>query len=304
MIVALIDNGSLEPAAHRNLRTVAAALSARVGVNVAAVSWKHSDRIPPRAFLGAATGDLIASIDGAAPIEARSDSPNGAWTLAPFIRAQVALGQRDFLFVPFFISAQGAIGSALRGDLEKLRAELGHFEFAFADSLAARGALPEIVAARICETILDKNLSRPAVIIVDHGGPSAVSAALRDQIAASVRVLVSPEIGPLAAASMEGGEHAHNRPLLADALALPAFARGDVVIAPLFLSPGRHAGPNGDLARIARAASPEPVERAAGRATPLRCHFTELVGTHPAVIDTLAAALRDALTPTPTSLSA
>ena len=46
MIVALIDNGSLDPAAHRNLRAVARALTARAGVTVHAVSWKHSDRIP------------------------------------------------------------------------------------------------------------------------------------------------------------------------------------------------------------------------------------------------------------------
>ncbi len=273
MIVALIDNGSLEPAAQHNLRAVAAALSVRVGRTVEAVSWKHSDRIP------------AATLDGAR-----------AWTLAPWVRAHLANGQRDFLFVPFFISAQGAIGSSLRGDLEKLRVELGHFEFAFADSLAARGALPAIVAARVCETILDKNLSRPAVIVVDHGGPSALSAALRDQIAASVRVLLGPEIGPLGAASMEGAEHAHNRPLLADALARPTFERGEVVIAPLFLSPGRHAGANGDLAQIARTA--------ADRATPLRCHFTALVGTHPAVLDTLAAALRDALASASIPLSA
>src|SRR5687768_18363574 len=89
MIVALIDNGSLEPAAHRNLRAVAAALSARTGVNVHAVSWKHSDRIAP------------AALDGAP-----------AWTLAAFVRSLTTLGQREFVFVPFFVSAQGAIGSA------------------------------------------------------------------------------------------------------------------------------------------------------------------------------------------------
>ncbi|MBI5771991.1 MAG: hypothetical protein HZA93_29730, partial [Verrucomicrobia bacterium] len=55
MIVALIDNGSLEAAAHQNLRAVAAALSGRVGVTVHAVSWKHSDRIPVGSLALAAT---------------------------------------------------------------------------------------------------------------------------------------------------------------------------------------------------------------------------------------------------------
>lgn len=264
MIVALIDNGSLEPAAHRNLRAVAAALSARAGVPVDAVSWKHSDRIS------------LTALDG-----------TPAWTLGPWVRTRVMAGQRDFLFVPFFISAQGAIGSALRADLEKLSSQLAGLTFAFTDGLAARHALAAIVAARIRETIAAQKLVQPPVIVVDHGGPSSASATLRDEIAMHVRASLGPEIRSLAAASMEG---AHG-PLFADTLASPAFARGDVVIAPLFLSPGRHAGPHGDLARLAGPAR-------------VRCHFTELIGTHPATVETLAAALRDALTSTPARLSA
>src|SRR4029077_19411950 len=127
-------------------------------------------------------------------------------------------------------------------------------------------------------------------------GPSPASAALRDQVAANVRALVGPEMGPLVAASMAAADHAHNRPLFADVLAATGFDRDDVVVAPLFLSPGRHAGANGDLAQIARAAE--------DRTTPLRCHFTELVGTHPSAIETLPAALRDALAATANPISA
>lgn len=276
MIVALIDNGSLEPAATRNLRAVAAALSVSAGLTVHAVSWKHSDRLP------------AADLDGVRAV-----------TLASFVRTQLAQGERDFLFVPFFVSAQGAIGSALRADLEKIARESDSgsfgFSFTFTDGLAARGAIAEIVAARIRETITtlavraphQPPVTRPSVIVVDHGGPSPASATLRDQLAAEVRTLLGSEVGPLTAASMEGAEHAHNRPLLADALAAPGFDRGDVVIAPLFLSPGRHAGPKGDLAQIARAAETS--------LSTLRCHFTELVGTHPRAAGVLAEALRAAL---------
>lgn len=264
MIIALIDNGSLEPAATRNLRAVAAALFERTGIVVEPVSWKHSDRI------------AAALLDGVP-----------ASTLAAWARAQVARGEREFLFVPFFISAQGAIGSALRDDLEKLAMELGGFSFAFTDGLAARGVLADIVAARVRETLAAKKLSRPAVVVVDHGGPSRASAALRDSVAADVRTLLDGEISSLAAASMEGT----HGPLLADQLAAPGFAGGDVVVAPLFLSPGRHAGPDGDLAQIARAAT-------------TRVHFTELVGTHPAAIDALASALHHALVSPAKSFSA
>lgn len=273
MIVALLDNGSLEPAAHRNLRAVAAALTQRTGVSVRAVSWKHSDRITP---------------------ELLDDTP--AWTLAPFIRAMFALGQREFVFVPFFISAQGAIGSALRADLEKLQRELSlppgsdltaasatpTFDFTFTDGLAARDAIPTIVADRIRTTLAAARLVRPPVIVVDHGGPSATSASLRDELTAAIRDTLESEVGPIAAASMEG----LHPPLLAGQLRAPAFAGRDILIAPLFLSPGRHAGPDGDIARICAAAKAD---------TQTRCHLTDLVGTHPLAVDTLAAALRDTL---------
>jgi sirohydrochlorin ferrochelatase len=270
--IALIDNGSLEPAAHRNLRAAAAGLSNRAGLPVAAVSWRHSDRVPAAAL-------------GGAP----------AWTLAPWVRAQLADGAREFLFVPFFINPQGAIGSALQADLESLARESGGFAFAFTGGLGPtadnpRGALAEIVAARVRETIAAGALRRPAVVVVDHGGPVRASADLRDRVAAETRAELGAAIGPLAAASMEspdGPGFAFNLPLLAQQLGAPGFASGDVVIAPLFLSPGRHAGDRGDLVRIARAAE--------ARSPGLRCHFTGLVGTHPAAIENLGRALSMAI---------
>lgn len=286
MIVALIDNGSLEPAATINLRAVAARLAADAGVPVHAVSWKHSDRIP--------AGQL-------------DDEP--AATLTPWMETQLAAGQTEFLFVPFFISAQGAIGSALRRDLEKLQADSAPFTFTFTGSLASSGVIPRTIAARVRETISLASLEFPRVIVVDHGGPSLASGELRNRIAQEVGSLLLPEPSPLPpppgiddaqlgrrptqcvvnAASMEGEEHAHNHPLLAQQLRSPGFSSGDVVIALLFLSPGRHAGPGGDVAQICAAAEAENPG--------LQCHLTDLVGTHPLALDALSAALQNALSP-------
>ncbi len=251
MIVALVDNGSLAPAAHLNLRTVAAALSTRSGTPVHAVSWKHSDRIPPAAI---------------------EETP--AWTLAPFVRAQVAQGHREFVLLLFFISGQGAIGAGLRLDLEKLQQECGGFEYRLADGLAVPGEVAAIATARIRATIASQSLRTPPVVVVDHGGPSPASAARRDDLAARIRTQLGSEIGLLATASMEG-EHP---PLLADRLRTAEFSGRDVVVSLLFLSPGRHAGPEGDVEEICRA-------------SPARCHLTGLIGTHPAIVDALAAAL-------------
>ena len=271
MKVALVDNGSLEPAAHEALRAAAAAIRAAAGVAVEAVSWRHSDRIAPGLL---------------------QDGP--ARTLAPWVRAEVSAGETEFVLVPFFISPQGAIGSSLRADLGALRASGARFDYSFTAGLADGNVLPWIVSARVREAAAA--LRRPAVVVVDHGGPSGESARVRDRVADEVRSILADEVGPLAAASMEspgGPGFGFNRPLLAEALLAPGFGEGDVVVAPLFLSPGRHAGPGGDLARIAReaqAASPG-----------LRCHFAGLVGAHPLAIAFLADALaRELRAPTRT----
>jgi hypothetical protein len=199
----------------------------------------------------------------------------------------VLAGEREFLFIPFFISAQGAIGSSLRADLDALRGR-ADFEYTVTGGLSEGTVLPTVVSERVRSVA--RPLGRPSVVVVDHGGPSPASAAVRNRVAAEARALLGTEVSLLEAASMEspeGGEYGFNQPLLADLLQRPGFNAGDVVVAPLFLSPGRHAGPGGDLARIAREA-----EAASPR---LRCHFTDLVGSHPAAIACLASALTRAL---------
>ena len=217
MIIALIDNGSLEAASHLRLRALASALSDHTDASVHAVSWKHSDRVPA-ASLGGKPGE----------------------TLAPFVRRHAAAGERSFLFVPFFISPQGAIGSALRSDLETLQQENAEtpFAFTFTPGLADAGVIAQIVAARVRETISVASLDPPPVLVVDHGGPSPASAALRNRLAGDVRALLGSAVLSVTAASMEGGAHAHNHPLLAEALAAlsahtasPPPAHTDVVVA-------------------------------------------------------------------------
>jgi sirohydrochlorin ferrochelatase len=265
MRIALVDNGSLEPAAHRGLRAAAAALSARTGLPVEAVSWRHSDRIP------------AAELDGAP-----------AATLLPWMRARLREETREFVFVPFLVSPRGAIASAIRADLGALRRAAGGFAATFTAGLApAEESLAEIVAARVRETLAARGLARPAVIVVDHGGPARSSAALRDAVAGAVRDRLGAAVAGVAAASMEspaGPDYAFNQPLLAGLLGSPGFGAGEVVIAPLFLAPGRHAGAGGDLEEIAQAAQ--------ARIPGLRCHFTGLLGSHPLAISLLARSLR------------
>jgi sirohydrochlorin ferrochelatase len=262
MRIALVDNGSLEPAAHESLRTAAARLSGRTGAAVEPVSWRHSDRIPAQALGG-----------------------QPAWTLAPWIRACLAEGEREFAIVPYFVSPRGAIATLLRRDLESLRSGGPAFTCPITDGLEAAD-LSAIAADRVREVLGRLGRARAPVMVVDHGGPSAESLALRNQVAGEVAQALA--FGPVIAASMEvrTGRVAHG-PLFSEALASPGLPAGDVIIAPLFLAPGRHAGPQGDLAGMARDA-----ER---RRLGLRCHFADLIGSHPLAEEALAAALANAL---------
>ena len=62
---------------------------------------------------------------------------------------------------------------------------------------------------------------------------------------------------------------------------------GSVVVCQFFLSPGRHAGPNGDVASICRKAE----EARPG----LRTFITKPLGDHPLILDLLAERLQECL---------
>ena len=136
-------------------------------------------------------------------------------------------------------------------------------------------AAAALLADRIRETEATAGRREMPVILVDHGGPSTASALLRDRVATEVSLLLGRPVRPC---SMEGA----HPPLLRDVLAEPALTGRDVVVAQLFLAPGRHAGPGGDIEEICRSSS-------------AICHRTALVGTHPRVAEVLAAAVRDSL---------
>jgi hypothetical protein len=116
------------------------------------------------------------------------------------------------------------------------------------------------------------------VLLCDHGSPIPEVTACRDALAAQLRAELGLKPAELIACSMErrdGAEYDFNEPLLEDAL---QSAKGDAVILMLFLLPGRHAGPEGDVATIAKEHAP------AG----LRWKLSPLLGTHASLPSLLA----------------
>lgn len=260
----LVDNGSLRAESVLNLRRVARELAERTGETITAASLLHSNRIDPSELGG----------EKAVNLERR-------------LRDCWAAGEREFGLIPFFFGPTGAITQYWPERLAFLREHMGPVKMERTGFLfAGQGAeLAAILRQRIEEVRTEREIGGARVVLVDHGSPLPEVAAVRNLLAAELRKQFAGEA--VAAASMErrdGAYYAFNEPLLEHILREPEWNGGDVIIAMLFLSPGRHAGPGGDIAEICRAAEEEfPT---------LRTLRTGLVGDHPAIVPLLEQRLR------------
>jgi hypothetical protein len=257
-LTLLVDNGSLEPAATLALRTLAEKLATQIEQPVEAVSLLHSSAVPAATLAGQA-----------------------AEILEPALERRVASGQQRFLVVPLFFGPSAALTEYLPGRIAHLRAK--H------PGLAVRVAAPLFAAgddrlARILADHVNKVAAKtPRVALVDHGSPARAVVAVRNELALQLGKLLGPG-HVVAASSMErraGAEYDFGEPLLANLLRQPGWNEDEVAVAMQFLLPGRHAGSNGDVAGICRAA-----EAATGGA--LRTTLTPLVAEHPLLVDILA----------------
>lgn len=267
--IVLLDNGSLRPAAVRALRATAAALTIRIGRDVTPVSLLHAHKIP------------AAELDGrTAPI------------IESWLKIQAEAGVRGFLVVPYFLGPSRALTEYLPARVARLRSLWPDLVVRVAASLGAgddsAGRLAAVLEERVRAELarLPAGAERPAVAMVDHGSPEPKVTAVRDAVAAQLQARLGAAVRAVAPCSMErreGDEFAFSDPLLAALLDRPPFDRGAVIVAMLFLSPGRHAGPEGDVATICRAAE--------ARHSGLQATTTELLGGHPALIEMLAERL-------------
>ncbi|MFI5356319.1 MAG: sirohydrochlorin chelatase [Opitutales bacterium] len=264
MKLLLVDNGSLEPAATLGLRAVAGRLGARIGREVAPVSLLYSDQVP-----AAQTGGVVAEI------------------LEPWLRRELAAGETEFAVLPFFVGPSRAITDYLPALVGKLREECPLLRVRVAPALYQPGdpRLARVLAERV-RTAVTPEFARGEplrVALADHGSPVPAVTAVRDALAAELAAALGREAAAVAPCSMErrpGPAYAFNEPLLATLLRRMPYDAGPVVVAQLFLLPGRHAGPDGDIAAICRQA--ETV------APSLRTVRTEVLCTHPDLIAVLA----------------
>jgi len=265
----LFDNGSFRADSTRSLRRLAERLAGLLGHPVRAVSLLHSTRVPAEDLDGVPAQLLEPALD--------------AWfTERPRGRA---------LLLPLFFGPSGALTDYVPERLASLRARHAEARAVLADPLVIDSEEPlELAAAladRVKATAAERGWRGPKVVLCDHGSPQRAVTAVRNRLAAYLACALHGTSNKVAAASMErreGDEFAFNEPLLATCLATPPFDSGEVVVALQFLSPGRHAGPGGDVATIC--AEAEQAAAAAGRS--LRTAMTATLADDPRVAEVLA----------------
>jgi hypothetical protein len=272
----LMDNGSLEPAATLGLRRLAAQLGERLGTRVEPVSLLHSSAVPAEKL-------------GGAPAE----------ILEPALERRLTAGQSDFLIVPLFFGPSGALTDYLPKRLAHLRTKHPSLNvrvaaplFAPGDDRLARILADQVraVGARLGRARAGVDEPRPYkqtagfhVALVDHGSPAKAVTDVRNELACQLAGHLGPDytVAPASMERREGAAYDFCEPLLEKLLRSTGWNAGEVIVAMQFLLPGRHAGPDGDVAEICRAA-----ETASGGA--LRTTMTGLVAEHPLLVDILA----------------
>lgn len=268
--IFLVDNGSLRPQATLNLRRVAASLSERIGETVQAASLLHSNKIPAE------------EVEGIPAI-----------TLGPAVERSAEQGATEIIVLPFFFGPSKALTGYLPERMATMQERFPRVKVRIAQPLVDElGSNDLRLANLLADNVRDKlgAGTQPHVALVDHGSPIPDVTAVRNRLAGQLSVLLGDEVACVAAASMErreGDEYRFNEPLLENLLALPEFTSGPVILAMLFLSPGRHAGEGGDIAEICAAAEE--------RHSALQVVTTTLVGEHPGIVDILVSRLRQAI---------
>jgi sirohydrochlorin ferrochelatase len=266
--ILLVDNGSSRPDSTLNLRRIAARLAERVGEPIRPVSLLHADRVAPE------------RLDG-----------QPAEILAPTLRRLVGEGVRHLRLLPLFFGPSRALTRFVPELVAEVAAELGPFRLAIAPELcplpAGEQRLVEILADNLAAAVTRASIEPRRVVLVDHGSPIPEVTAVRRWLAHGLAARLGPAVR-LEEAVMErrpGPEYDFNGPLLEDVLARLAEEdhQTPILLSMLFLSAGRHAGPNGDIAQIR--------DRIAERFPTLSIQVAPLVGEHPGLIEILASRL-------------
>jgi hypothetical protein len=287
----LFNSGGSGPACVLNLRATARLLGGVLPVPVRAVSSAH---------WGAAAG--AAAVGEAAGGEGRAVHRGGVAGGGGRVAALLATVVREWweenpggeaVLLPLFFGPSGVLTGEVPARMEAARGAFPRARWRLARWLVGPGeggaGVARALAAEARRVMAAEGLARPRVVLVDHGSPRRAVTAVRDLLGAQLGRLLAGEVAGAGVASMgrrPGAGFAFNEPLLAARLRTPPFDAGEVVVLPQFFSPGRHAGPGGDIAAICAAARRER--------RGLRTWLAGTVGAAPEVVEGLARRFAEA----------
>ncbi|MCB1801897.1 MAG: cobalamin biosynthesis protein CbiX [Gammaproteobacteria bacterium] len=271
-VIILADNGSTRAGATLSLRRIAGRLSSVCERPVHAVSLQHVDRIP------------IGELDG-----------EPALVLADFLREQLERGRHWFVIVPLFFGSSRALSSFIPEQVRILREQYAALRVDLAEPLVPLPQGEPRLAAILADNVasvgdqLDRVPDR--IVLVDHGSPLPQVTAVREYLARELATLEPGSVVEQAVMERRTGrEYDFNGELLEEVLQRLASEGAPirVVLAMLFLSPGRHAGPGGDIEEIC--------VRAMQHHPNLQVVVTPLIGEHPRLAEILNDRLSAVLT--------
>jgi hypothetical protein len=266
-VCILYDNGSLRVAPTMHLRALAELLEHKLGLPVVATSLLHSDGLDANLLNG-----------------------QPAVLLKPAIRGMLESGMRQFIILPQFFGPSRAIMDFVPDMLADFKVTYPDAFFFTANCLfdsADNSALllAEILRDRVME-VIDRHVAVPEkVVMVDHGTPVVEVNMVRRAVAKQLGECFSKSSFVVQECSMErrdGQEFDFNEPLLEDLLQEPEFCDG-VIVAPMFFSKGRHAGPGGDIDSICSTSPVHPL------------FLADPIGLHPNLINLLVQRFHEAL---------
>lgn len=268
----ITDNGSYRPEATFSLRSLAERLGQKVGQTIHPVSLLHSTKISPEKL-----DDIPAEI------------------FESFIKKKREEGINRFHVTPMFFGPSAAILEYMPQRVEDLRPEWPELEVRIAPCVVDieqkdDTRMAQILVDQILATKKEKNFAKPAVAVVDHGAPRIKVTEVRNFLGAQVRALLPedqfPTVIPCSMERREGEEYAFNEPLLENVIGAEGFQE-EIIVSMLFASPGRHAGPGGDVAQIC--------QEAAEKHPHLQWQMSELVAGHEGIIELLAERFHEGL---------
>ncbi|MFD2110649.1 sirohydrochlorin chelatase [Thiorhodococcus fuscus] len=268
--ILLVDNGSKRAESTLNLRRIAALLSERTGEPVQPVSLLHSDQIAPE------------RLDGQ-PTE----------TFRQALEQLLAADQRDLVLLPLFFGPTRALSRFIPESVAEVERRFGPCRLRIAPELCplpeGEPRLVDILLDNLDQAAQEAGIERTSIVLVDHGSPTPEVNQVRRWLGARLAERLGPDV-QLQEAVMErrpGAAYDFNGPLLEAVLdRIARENRGPILLSMLFLGPGRHAGPGGDIRDICDAIQ--------GRHPGLQLHIAPLVGTHPGLIDILLSRFSEA----------